>query len=244
MGNLMDTTMETVGGKEWNFETLAVPQIGHLHAADITDPISLEDFMSAAFRRCDAAKSTTLLFDIHVKIAEFGGMSRIGEQLQQRELERLPGPLLLAQELPPNAKMGVIILNLQDGTMNVLKMIHFPDKVGIIHAKKLCTGDVRVPGFCGTQCPRSMRLCAGRRRLSGLLRMMTYVVELTTSTTMLQKVVREMSKPSGSSRTSTRVRRVLFRVGPSRKSARCVGTKVVATPASSLSMISRCTPTA
>ena len=101
--------------------------------------------MSAACRRCDAAKSTTFLFDIHVKIAEFGGMSRIGEQLQQRELERLPGPLLLAQELPPNAKMGLIIQNLQDGTMNVLKMIHFPDKVGIIHAKKLCTGDVYVP---------------------------------------------------------------------------------------------------
>ena len=139
--------MRLVGGKEWNFESLTVPQMGLLSATEITNPISLEDFLAAACRRCDHVKTTTLLFDIHMRVPEFGGFARIGEQIQQGHLEHVPYPLQLHEPLPPNAKMGIIINNLEDGAMNIIKMFHFPEKVGINHARKLCTGTLYVPVF-------------------------------------------------------------------------------------------------
>lgn len=43
--------------------------------------------------------------------------------------------------------MGAVIQNLEDGTMNVVKVIHFTDKVAVAHVSKLCTGNAYVPVF-------------------------------------------------------------------------------------------------
>ena len=90
-------------------------------------------------------KTTTLIFDVHTRVSEFSGLARIGELIQQGELAHLPLPLRVQEPLPQNAKMGVIIRNLEDGTMNIIKTIHFSDKIAMTHAKKLCTGDIFVP---------------------------------------------------------------------------------------------------
>ena len=115
--------------------------------SEIVNPIALEEFLQAARRKCDNVKSTTLLFDVHFKVPEFGGLARVGELIQQGQLDHLPLPLCLGGKLPPNSKMGAVIQNLEDGTMNVVKMIHFPDKVSVGHASKLCTGNAYVPVF-------------------------------------------------------------------------------------------------
>ena len=103
--------------------------------------------LQAACRICDNVKSTTTLFDVHFKVCEFGGLARIGELVQQGQLDDLPLPLCLGGKLPTNAKMGAVIQNLEDGTMNVVKVIHFTDKVSVAHVSKLCTGNAYVPVF-------------------------------------------------------------------------------------------------
>ena len=67
-------------------------------------------------------KSTTTLFDVHFKVCEFGGLARIGELVQQGQLDDLPLPLCLGGKLPTNAKMAAVIQNLEDGTMNVFTL--------------------------------------------------------------------------------------------------------------------------
>ncbi|CAE7375377.1 unnamed protein product [Symbiodinium sp. CCMP2592] len=155
MAELMDSVIAKVAGKEWQFQSLPLPQIGHL--SDIDDAISLQQFLSASCRRCDGVKTTTLIFDVHMKVAEYGGLARLGELIQQGELTDLPPSLRVQEQLPPGAKMGVIIHNLQDGTMNIIKMFHFPEKVGMPHAKKICTGDVYIPVYKAESGPHSVR---------------------------------------------------------------------------------------
>ena len=43
MANLLESTMELVGGREWSFEALAVPQMGHVPATEIENPITMEN---------------------------------------------------------------------------------------------------------------------------------------------------------------------------------------------------------
>ena len=119
MESLMDSVMEKVAGREWHYEALSLPQVGHLPISEIAEPITIEQFHQAACRRCDHVKSTTILFDVHFKVSEFGGLARVGELIQQGELDHLPLPLCLSGKLPPSAKMGAVIQNLEDGTMNV-----------------------------------------------------------------------------------------------------------------------------
>ena len=69
----------------------------------------------------DAVKNTTMIFDVHMKVAEYGGLARLVELIQQGQLENLPPPLCVQERLPVCAKMGAIIHNLQDGTMNIIK---------------------------------------------------------------------------------------------------------------------------
>ena len=128
MANLLESTMELVGGKEWSFEALAVPHIGHVPSTEIDNPITMDNFLSSACRRCEGVRSATLMFDFHPKVPEFGGLARLGELIQQGEISDLPAPLSLNGNLPARAKMGIIVHNLEDGTMHVLKILHFTEK--------------------------------------------------------------------------------------------------------------------
>ncbi|CAE6920958.1 unnamed protein product [Symbiodinium sp. CCMP2592] len=147
MSSLFDTILTRVGGKDWNYDSLAVPQCGMVKAEDLEEPITLQQFLQEACRRPDEAKVTTLLFDVHNNVPEFGGFARIGEQVQRSELDQLPLPLEVSQALPKGAKMGLIMDNHQDGSMNVVKIFHFSEKIAINHALKLCSGDAYVPVY-------------------------------------------------------------------------------------------------
>ena len=154
----MDSVMEKVAGREWHYEALSLPQVGHLPISEIAEPITIEQFLQAACRRCDHVKSTTILFDVHFKVSEFGGLARVGELIQQGELDHLPLPLCLSGKLPPSSKMGAVIQNLED--MNVVKVLHFPDKVSVTHVAKLCTGNAYVPVFRQGEISSLKRQCS------------------------------------------------------------------------------------
>ena len=146
MASLFDTILARVGGKEWNYDSLAVPQCGVVKAEDLEEPITLHQFLQEACRRPDEAKVTTLLFDVHTNVPEFGGFARIGEQVQRSELDQLPLPLEVSQALPKGTEMGLIMDNHQDGSMNVVKIFHFSEKIAINHALKVCSGDAYYGG--------------------------------------------------------------------------------------------------
>ena len=140
MADLLEATMELVGGKEWSFEALAVPQMGHVPSTDINKPITMENFLSNACRRCDGIRTATLMFDFHPKVPEFGGLARLGELIQQGEIHDLPAPLSLNGNLPARAKMGIIVHNLEDGTMHVLKILQFADEFAVSSVVELLLG--------------------------------------------------------------------------------------------------------
>ena len=48
MANLLESTMELVGAKEWSFEALAVSQLGHVPSTEIDDPITMDNFLASA----------------------------------------------------------------------------------------------------------------------------------------------------------------------------------------------------
>ncbi|CAE7418696.1 unnamed protein product [Symbiodinium microadriaticum] len=154
MANLLESTMELVGGKEWSFEALAVPQMGHVASTEIDNPITMDNFLSSACRRCEV-RTATLMFDFHPKVPEFGGLARLGELIQQGEISDLPAPLSLNGNLPARAKMGIIVHNLEDGTMHVLKILHFTEKFAVTSGLELCTGNAYIPVF--RQGPCSLR---------------------------------------------------------------------------------------
>ena len=72
----MDSVMEKVAGREWHYEALSLPLVGHLPISEIAEPITIEQFLQAACHRCDHVKSTTILFDVHFEVSEFGGVAR------------------------------------------------------------------------------------------------------------------------------------------------------------------------
>ena len=71
-------SMELVRGREWSFEALAVPQMGHVPSTEIENPITMENFLSSACRRCDGIRTTTLMFDFHPQVPQFGGFRSLG----------------------------------------------------------------------------------------------------------------------------------------------------------------------
>ena len=145
--NLLDQAINEVGGKEWSYEALARPRSGHLRAADIESSITLQDFLSDVCRKPEQVKTTTLIFDFHSKVPEFGGLRDMPEKLWQQRFDELPPCMSPGNKLPANSSMGVVINNLEDGTMNVMKIVHFADKVATNAASKYCTGEAYVAAF-------------------------------------------------------------------------------------------------
>ncbi|CAE7706170.1 unnamed protein product [Symbiodinium necroappetens] len=147
MANLLESTMELVGGREWSFEALAVLQMGHVPSTEIENPITMENFLSSACRRCDGIQTATLMFDFHPKVPEFGRFARLGELIHQGKIQDLHVPLSLNGNLPAHAKLGIIVHNLEDSTVNVLKILHFADKFAASSGLELCTGNAYIPVF-------------------------------------------------------------------------------------------------
>ena len=147
MSNLLDVAMEQFGGKEHQYESLSLPRCGFVNASTLEHPISVKDFITDVCRRPDGLKTCTLAFDVHWNIPEFGNVARLGEIIQSNRLDELPDAIRLKKQLPPNSKVGLIVHNLEDGTMHVLKIICFSEKIAIQQAIQLCGGECHGPAF-------------------------------------------------------------------------------------------------
>ena len=140
--NLLAEAIQEVGGKEWTFEALARPRSRHLRGDDLQNAVSMQAFISDVCRKPQCVKSTTHMFDFYFGVAEFGGIKDLPDSCGNNASVNF-----LSVLLPAIACMGVISDNLEDGTMNILKILHFADKVATNQAVKLCTGQAYVVAF-------------------------------------------------------------------------------------------------
>ena len=132
--------MNLYGGNQWSFDQLAVPRKTVKSSTDLENPITLETFMEEVCRRPDGMKTVTMLFDIHCCVPEIGGLGSLVDAVLDGKYMSLPFPLSPAKDLPKDTNISYVIHNNEDGTMSVLKILHFASKVGIKDAVGLCTG--------------------------------------------------------------------------------------------------------
>ena len=138
---MLDDAMALHSGKEWVYETHTTPKMAWHSRGEISEPILLSDFLDNSCRNLNEAKVTSIAFDVHKNVPEFSGLAQIGELLSQGNIADVPFPLRLQGPLPPKATMGVIIENHHDGTMSLIKILHFANKITAAAAQRLITGE-------------------------------------------------------------------------------------------------------
>ena len=62
-----------------------------------------------------------VLFDAHASMVEFGRASAVGDAVARGHVADLPEPIQFRKPLPPAAKVEIIISNLGDGLVDVVK---------------------------------------------------------------------------------------------------------------------------
>ncbi|CAE7392560.1 HMA5 [Symbiodinium sp. CCMP2592] len=136
---LLDDAMAKYAAKEWTIQEHSTPVYVNNSQADISECIRLSDLEKHACRR-DLPKTCVLVLDAHYQIAEFGNLLSVCERLSNQDYSALPPRLQPSTSLPHGATVSYIIHNLQDGTMDVLRIIRFTAKVAAKEAKGFCTG--------------------------------------------------------------------------------------------------------
>ena len=92
-------------------------------------------------------KSIMVLFDSHISMVECGRASTIGDAVARGLLDDLPEPLRFRDALPAAAKVEIIVSNLGDGLVDVVKIVHFDKAISAPTAAALCRGQGFAPVF-------------------------------------------------------------------------------------------------
>ena len=145
-GHLLDQALEVTADRKLTFRAYTTPQCDH---RPCDQPLSLKGFLDGACR-CLAdgnIKSVTVLLDAHISMVECGRASVIGDSVARGALADLPDQVKFRGELPPTAKVEIIISNLGDGLLDVLKIAYFEKPVSAQIASGLCRGRGFVPVF-------------------------------------------------------------------------------------------------
>ncbi|CAJ1344908.1 unnamed protein product [Effrenium voratum] len=142
---ILDEAMAEVGGKHWRCDMLPNPR----RLLNIDDQsLGLKAFLDGACRKLGGVKSVAVLFDAYLGIPEFGGLAGVLDAVAQQRFDALPDPLKVpGNSLPPDAKMDIIINNLQDGRLDVLKVIYFQSPLPTRLASGYTAGQPFTPLF-------------------------------------------------------------------------------------------------
>ena len=137
---LLDAAMTKYGGKAWSLNTLDAPASFCKREDELEDPISMSTFLGAVARTTEGlTKTVNVLFDVHMSVPEFP-WSQLREYAMQNKPEMLPCSLMPSCALPVGCRVGFVANNKQDGTMDVLKVLNFENRVRREDAMSMCTG--------------------------------------------------------------------------------------------------------
>ena len=141
---LIDQAMAKHGSKEWAIKDLNEPSYVKKSPDDPGCDLSMSAFEKYVCRN-DVARYCTLMFDFHYAIPEMGNLSALCTQLARLEYEGLPPHLRPPADLPNGCVLSYIIVNNQDGTMNVLRVFKFAERVAVQKARNICAGHFAIP---------------------------------------------------------------------------------------------------
>ena len=140
----IDAAMRTYGGKEWRFETHALPRCEVKAPGDIETPLTVEDFLSCC-REPAGVKTTVMILGVHLAVRDCGSASDVALALKEQRVANLPGALKFAESPPADSKVGGIIMDKGNGQLDVIKYVTFKDKVATREATKLIADTAYVP---------------------------------------------------------------------------------------------------
>ena len=126
---LLADAMARYGGKVWMFSTLDSTVCASISEDQIQDPITMSTFLTAVGRDLHSVTETVnLIFDAHLSLPEFA-LNQIGDCVKEKAPEKLPDCIKPPGPLPTGCRLGVIANNKQDGTVDVLKILHFENRI-------------------------------------------------------------------------------------------------------------------
>lgn len=140
MAALLDAAMAKYGGKSWTLRVLESPASGLKTEEMIDEPLDLSSFVSNVYREITGMATVTILFDVQMPVPEFGPVNLLMEAALHNDIESLPDPIRPPRDLPDGCRLGLVVRNMADGTMQVLKIFIFRDKIHVKDAAGYCAG--------------------------------------------------------------------------------------------------------
>ena len=140
---MLDEAMTTCSGKAYSLSTTPTP----VYEIKKQCHFALRDFVKYACRPAETSKSCTFIFDVHYNVPELGIISSLCERLQDQDYSVLPPHLRPGESLPPGTTLSYIIKNMEDGVLDLLRILSFPAKTQTKQARAWCTGIALVPAF-------------------------------------------------------------------------------------------------
>ena len=122
MAAFVDEAMKEYGGKEWQYDMQTAPCHTIKHTTDIEAPLTVADLLRCC-RPPAGVKSTNLLLDVHLSIADCGTPENIASAVQNQRVDELPAALQFAEPLPEQTKLGCIVAADGHGRLDVIKII-------------------------------------------------------------------------------------------------------------------------
>ena len=107
----------------------------------MAEPISLPTFISATCRSLDSLRRVNLFFDVQLSVPDLGSIPQLGECLVQNASENLPDSIRLSLPLPAGCRLGLVVRDMGDNTLQILKVISCQSAMSAKDAAKFCRGD-------------------------------------------------------------------------------------------------------
>ena len=139
--SLLDQAMGSHGTAEWTYTSLDEPHL-HVIRSDVEGAITMEEFVGGVLREPGAARRTRIMVDMQKNVPEVGQWHSLLEVIRAGSLDQLPEGFRPRAAIPPHTKMGLVVHNKEDGTMDVLKIYYFegPNAVAVKTGTDLATG--------------------------------------------------------------------------------------------------------
>ena len=140
MERLLDAALAKYGCKSCALRVLESPASGLKTEAMIEDPLDLSSFVSNVCREITCMASVTILFDVQMSVPEFIPVDRVVDAALHNDIQSLPEPIRPPRDLPDGCRLGLVVRNMADGTLQALKILHFPERIHVKDAAGYCAG--------------------------------------------------------------------------------------------------------
>jgi hypothetical protein len=138
--NFMERLLDAAHYTLYLASVLESPASGLKTEAMIEDPLDLSSFVSNVCREITCMASVTILFDVQMSVPEFAPVDRVVDAALHNDIQSLPEPIRPPRDLPDGCRLGLVVRNMADGTLQALKILTFPERIHVKDAAGYCAG--------------------------------------------------------------------------------------------------------